>query len=242
MKTVGQSILILAAAGAACFGQQWEFGGLAGGGFLNTVPVSSTVGTATAGFQTGAAFGGYVGFNQYKHIGGELRYTYLQSNLSLKSGGSEASFSGMSHVVGYDVIFKTTRDNGKVQLFAAVGGGMKVFRGTGTEAAYQPLSQYGYFTKTQALKPMARCRRGREGSPHQEGLPARRIPRLHHGLPDADHHSAAGRQIRHSAPRLRPDGRTRLRNVSPLSKLSRPRRAPALAAIFFAQRATSGKC
>ena len=32
---------------------------------------------------------------------------------------------------------------------------MKVFRGTGKEAAYQPLSQYGYFTKTQALKPMA---------------------------------------------------------------------------------------
>ena len=155
MKTLGQSILILAATGAACFGQQWEFGGSAGGGFLNTVPVSSSVGTATAGFQSGAAFGGYVGFNQYKHIGGEIHYAYLQSNLSLKSGGSDASFSGMSHVVAYDVILKTTRNDGKVQLFAAVGGGMKVFRGTGKEAAYQPLSQYGYFTKTQALKPMA---------------------------------------------------------------------------------------
>jgi hypothetical protein len=52
------------------------------------------------------------------------------------------------------VIFKTNRNQGKVQLFAAVGGGMKVFRGTGTEAAYQPLSQYGYFTKTQTVKPM----------------------------------------------------------------------------------------
>jgi hypothetical protein len=155
MKTLGQSILILAATAVAGFGQQWEFGGAAGGGFLNTVPVSSSVGTATAGFQNGGAFGGYVGFNQYKHLGGEIHYTYLQSNLSLKSGGSEASFSGMSHVVGYDVILKTTRNNGKVQLFAAVGGGMKVFRGTGKEAAYQPLSQYGYFTKTQALKPMA---------------------------------------------------------------------------------------
>jgi hypothetical protein len=155
MKTLGRSILILAAAGAACFAQQWEVGGMAGGGFLNTVPVSGTVGTATAGFSTGAAFGGYVGFNQYKHIGGELHYSYLQSNLSLKSGGSTASFSGMSHVVGYDVILKTTRNSGKVQLFAALGGGMKVFKGTGKEAAYQPLSQYGYFTKTQALKPMA---------------------------------------------------------------------------------------
>ncbi len=155
MNIIGRSILILAASGAACFGQQWEVGGLAGGGFLNTVPVSSPVGTATAGFSQGAAFGGYVGFSQYKHIGGELHYNYLQSNLSLKSGGAEASFSGMSHTVGYDVIFKTARNNGKVQLFAALGGGMKVFRGTGKEASYQPLQQYGYFTKTQTLKPMA---------------------------------------------------------------------------------------
>jgi hypothetical protein len=55
--------------------------------------------------------------------------------------------------VHYDVTYHTTR-NSKVQLFAAVGGGLKVFRGTGTEASYQPLSQFGYFTKTQALKPM----------------------------------------------------------------------------------------
>ncbi|MGD0774624.1 MAG: hypothetical protein ABSC05_17565 [Candidatus Solibacter sp.] len=155
MKTLLRSILVLTAAGAASFAQQWEFGGAGGGGFLNSVPVTGGIGSATAGFQTGAAVGGYVGFSQYQHIGGELRYGYLQSNLSLKSGGNEATFSGVSHVVHYDLILKTTRNNGKVQLFAAAGGGMKVFRGTGTEAAYQPLNQFGYFTKTQALKPMA---------------------------------------------------------------------------------------
>ena len=155
MKTIGRSILILAAAGATCFGQQWEFGGTAGGGFLNTVGVNSGAGSATAGFQSGAAFGGYVGFSQYKHIGGEIHYGYLQSNLSLKSGGSQATFSGHSQVVHYDLILKTTRNNGKVQLFAALGGGMKVFNGTGKPAAYQPLSQFGYFTQTQSIKPMA---------------------------------------------------------------------------------------
>ena len=155
MKTLLRSILVLTAGGAASFAQQWEFGGAAGAGFLNSVPVSGGIGSATAGFQTGAAFGGYIGHSQYKHIGGELRYAYLESNLSLKSGGSQATFSGMSHVVHYDVILKTTRNSGKVQLFAAVGGGMKAFRGTGKEAAYQPLSQFGYFTKTQTMKPMA---------------------------------------------------------------------------------------
>jgi Outer membrane protein beta-barrel domain len=155
MKTLLRTILVLTAAAAASYAQQWEFGGAGGGGFLNSVPVSGGIGSATAGFQTGAAFSAYVGSSQSKHIGGELRYAYLQSNLSLKSDGSEATFSGMAHVVHYDLILKTTRNNGKVQLFAALGGGVKVFRGTGTEAASQPLSQYGYFTKTQAVKPMA---------------------------------------------------------------------------------------
>jgi Outer membrane protein beta-barrel domain len=160
MKTLLRSILLLTAASAVAMAQQWEFGGTGGGGFLSNVNVAgsgvgSAIASATAGFQTGAAFGGYVGFSQSKHIGGELHYGYLQSNLSLKSNGTEATFAGVAHVVHYDLIFKTTKSQGKVQLFAAVGGGMKYFRGTGTEAAYQPLSQFGYFTKTTAIKPMA---------------------------------------------------------------------------------------
>jgi hypothetical protein len=155
MKTLLRSILVFTAAAAASFAQQWEVGASGGGGFLNSVPVSGGTASATAGFQTGAALGGYVGYSQNRHIGGELHYGYLQSNLKLTSGGSTATFSGMSHVVHYDIILKTTSKRGKAQFFAALGGGMKVFRGTGTEAAYQPLSQFGYFTKTQALKPMA---------------------------------------------------------------------------------------
>src|SRR6516162_10012081 len=125
MKTLLRSILVLTAAAAAGFAQQWEFGGGGGGSFLNSVGVSGPSGSATAGFQTGAALGGYVGYSQSKLIGGELAYGYLQSNLSLKSGGTSASFSGASHVIHYDLLFKTTRNKGKVQLFAAVGGGVR---------------------------------------------------------------------------------------------------------------------
>jgi hypothetical protein len=124
-----------------------------GGGFLNSVSASNSFGSATAGFAPGAAFGGYVGYNSYRHIGGELRYGFLQSDLKLSGGGTSATFAGQSHVLHYDVIFHT-HNNKKAQLFAAVGGGMKIFRGTGAESAYQPLSQYGYFTKTQVLMPM----------------------------------------------------------------------------------------
>jgi hypothetical protein len=154
MRTIQLSVLLLAAAGTTCFGQQWEFGGGAGAGFLPGVGVTSAVGSATAGFQAGFSAGGYVGQNLYNHISGELHYAFLQSNLRLQSGGTEATFSGVSHVLHYDVVWHTNRKGSRTQYFGAVGGGLKVFRGTGTEAAYQPLSQFGYFTKTQALKPM----------------------------------------------------------------------------------------
>src|SRR5260370_12675225 len=93
MKTLLRSILVLTAAAAVSFAQQWEFGGGGGGSFLNSVPVSGVSGSATAGFQTGAALGGYVGYSQSKLIGGELAYPDPQSKLGLKSGGRHASLS-----------------------------------------------------------------------------------------------------------------------------------------------------
>jgi hypothetical protein len=147
-------ILLTAAATLSAYAQKWEFGGLAGAGFLNNVDVTAPAGAATAGFANGAAFGGYVGYNTYKHIGGEIRYSYMQSDLKLTGSGSEATFNGHSHAIHYDVVFHTNKRGAKADFFAAVGGGVKIFQGTGTEHAAQPLSQYGYFTKTQAFKPM----------------------------------------------------------------------------------------
>jgi hypothetical protein len=155
MRTLGLSILILSFAAVSGFAQQWEVGGMGGASFLNSVAVSNSTGTARAGFQPGVAFGAYVGYNTYKHIGGELHYEFLQSNLKLSSVGQTATFSGMAHMVHYDVIFHTARSESKVQFFGAVGGGMKVFRGTGTEHSSQGLEQFGLFTKTQEMKPMA---------------------------------------------------------------------------------------
>jgi hypothetical protein len=152
MRSIAIGVCMIAAAGAA-IAQQWEVGGMAGGGFVPSVTVTSAAGSATAGFQTGAAFGGFVGQNLYPHIAGEIHYGFMQSNLKLENGSTKVTFSGQAHVVHYDVIFHTSR-KGRAQYFAAAGGGLKVFRGTGREAAYQPLSQYAYLTKTQQLKPM----------------------------------------------------------------------------------------
>jgi hypothetical protein len=143
----------LAATAAA---QQWEVGGFAGGaGFLKGLPVNGVTGAATAGFQSGAVVGGFVGQNLYRHISGEFHYNYVQSGLHITSGSSNATFSGNSHVVHFDLVLHTNSRGSRVQAFAAVGGGARLFRGTGKEAAYQPLSQYAIFTRTQSIKPMA---------------------------------------------------------------------------------------
>jgi hypothetical protein len=154
MKTIAIGVVLLAAAAACARAQQWEFGGLGGGAFLNTVSVSAPAGSATAGFQAGVVAGGFLGQNISNHIGGEIRYEYFQSNLELKAGGASATFSGQAHAVHYDLLFHTHSTTSSVQVYAAVGGGMKLFRGTGTEVAQQPLYQYGYFTKTQNVKPL----------------------------------------------------------------------------------------
>ncbi len=152
MKTLGLSILILA---GSCFGQQWEFGGTAGASFLPTLPATGPAGSANAGFQPGFSLGAFVGQRYNAHISGEVRYTFLQNNLQLSSGGTTASFAGNAHALYYDVLLHT-RPSGesRTQFFVAVGGGMKLYRGTGTEAAYQPLYQFAYFTKTQKIEPM----------------------------------------------------------------------------------------
>jgi len=155
MKTVLRPVLLLTALAAAGSAQQWEYAGYGGASFLNSVSVSGGPASATAGFQPGFVGGGYLGYSSSKHFGGQIRYGFMQSNLRLQSGGTEATFAGSSHVVHYDLIIQTARNEGKVQLFAAVGGGLKIFCGTGTEHASQPLYQYGYFTKTTELKPMA---------------------------------------------------------------------------------------
>jgi hypothetical protein len=154
MKTITFAVLLVLAP-AAGFAQQWEFGGDGGVGLFNHVAVSSPFASATAGFAPGFTAGGFVGETMYAHFAGEIHYDYMQSDLRLTSGGQTADFSGGAHLVHYDMVYHTNRGESPVQFFAAVGGGFKAFVATGSQEAYQPLSQYGYFTKANSLKMMA---------------------------------------------------------------------------------------
>jgi len=153
MKTIVKTLLLLAL-GSCAFAQQWELGGIGGVGFLDNVHVSSPAGSATAGFAPGLVAGAFFGQSLNVHWSGELRYEFFDSNLKLSGGGTSASFNGVAHAVHYDLLYHTNRRHSPVQFFVAVGGGMKIFDGTGLQEANQALSQYGYFTQTHQVKPM----------------------------------------------------------------------------------------
>ena len=155
MRRIAFAVCFAAASAASCFGQSWEFGGVGGAGFLSNVNVSGPTGSATAGLETGAGFGGFIGQNLYSHISGEFHYMYFEDSFHIASGGTNASFAGHSQVAHYDVLYHTNRRESKMQMFVAVGGGLKDFRGTGAPEAYQQNYQFGYLTQTSQLKPMA---------------------------------------------------------------------------------------
>jgi hypothetical protein len=155
MKAIHRTILTaLVVIAPSCFAQKWEVGGVTGGGFTSGVTVSNGIGTASAGFGNGLAFGAVLGQNLYPRISGELRYTYHFDDLQLSSAGQSASFKGVTHSMHYDVIVHARARRSRVQPFGAVGGGVRVFRGVGTESAYQPLSSFALLTKTQQWSPM----------------------------------------------------------------------------------------
>jgi|GraSoiStandDraft_16_1057320.scaffolds.fasta_scaffold621397_2 hypothetical protein len=155
MRIAGIIFVLTLGLGQALVAQQeWEIGGVGGAGFLNGLTVSNGGGTATTGFKTGAAFGALVGHNLYPKLGGEIRYTFQMSDLKLSSGGTEVTFKGVAHVVHYDVLYHPARRRSRTQPFVAVGAGVKLYRGTGKQAAYQPLNQFAYLTHTSDLRPL----------------------------------------------------------------------------------------
>jgi hypothetical protein len=144
--------LLFAGLGAA---QEWEVGGMASYGFYHNAEATNPTGSAVAGFSPGAAFGALVGYSTSSALSGEFRYAFEMSNLKLSSNGTSASFNGVAHVIGYDLILHPRyRHEMKIQPFLAVGGGMKLYRGTGSEQAYQPLENFALLTKTQQVEPM----------------------------------------------------------------------------------------
>lgn len=125
-----------------------EVGGLALVTGYRSTNVRSGPSIGSVGFAPGPSAGGFLGQNMGEHFGGEIRYLYAQNDLKLKSGGSEAKFSGRSHILNYDLMYYFAGRRAHIRPFVAGGVGLKRYQGTGAETAFQPLSNLALLTKT----------------------------------------------------------------------------------------------
>jgi hypothetical protein len=153
MSNQFQKILIAAAVSACgAQAQEWEFGVAGGYGFYKSAEVSTGSGRVSAGVKSGAAFG-VVGTQNFRYLSGEARYTYRFGDLKLENGGT-ATLGAESHAVHYDLLVNGRPRGAAVRPYAAIGAGIKYFRGRGKEPIVQPLSQYALLTRTDEVKPL----------------------------------------------------------------------------------------
>ena len=148
------AVLLMLASSEAALAQKWEIGAGAGGSFYTGNTVSKASVTGNAKFNSGWGVTGYVGHNMYKLVGGELRYSFLKNDAKLTSGGSQAMFGANAHAIHYDVLLHATSADSAIRPFVAVGGGIKVYQGTGKEVVAQPLGNLAYLTRTSEYKPL----------------------------------------------------------------------------------------
>lgn len=152
--TIAVLSLVLASAPAA-LAQKWEFGGAAGTGLYTSQDVTNGGLSGSAKIATGIAASAWLGNNNGEHWGGEVRYDFQQGDLKLSSGATTASFGSQTHAVHYDFLLHFAERQAKVRPFVAFGGGVKLYRGTGTEVAAQPLNRLALLTKTTDTRPLA---------------------------------------------------------------------------------------
>jgi hypothetical protein len=138
----------------AAMAQKWEVGVGVGGAFYNSQTFTSPAGSANASLDRGIVASAWVGNNPRAHFGGELRYDFGRSDLKLSSGGTNATFSAVTHAIHYDILWHFASDESGIRPFVAVGAGVKAFDGTGKEIPNQPLSSIGLLTKTNQIRPL----------------------------------------------------------------------------------------
>ena len=133
--------------------QRYEFGVFGGGGFLGQSALPSTPGI-TAGLQAGASAGAFLAQNLYASLGGEVRYEFQQRSLRVAGASSSATFPARAHVLQYDLLWHAGSTRRPLRPYVMLGGGFKLYQGTGAEAAWRPLMDIAYLTRTQEWSPM----------------------------------------------------------------------------------------
>jgi hypothetical protein len=154
MKSTVSTLALAFILSPAAFAQKWELGGGVGGGFYSSQNITAPSGSAAARFASNLAASGWLANNSGRLLGGEFRYDYQRGAAELSSGGAKATFAAQSQAFHYDFQFHLSPRSSHVRPFVAAGGGVKAYRGTGAEVAYQPLNKIGLLTRTTDTKPL----------------------------------------------------------------------------------------
>ncbi len=151
MKPISLFLCILVAVTAPALAQQWEVGFGAGYGVSTSADVTNAAGSVSAKFANGPLFAVYGGQN-WARVSGEMHYSFKMSDLKLEGQGAKAQMSGEVHSAHFDFLFHPRER--AVQPFVALGAGIRYYRGTGTEHASQPLSEFALLTRANEVKPL----------------------------------------------------------------------------------------
>jgi opacity protein-like surface antigen len=154
-----KSIRVLAAVSAlalapAAMAQKWEFGGGVGGSIYPSNSVTNGSASADVKTQTNIAGGLWLANDINDHWGGEVRIDYTRGDLQLSSGGTQATFNSEAYALHYDFQYHFANREARLRPYVAAGGGIKYYRGIGSEVLFQPLSQFALLTKTTQLEPL----------------------------------------------------------------------------------------
>lgn len=149
-------VCVALALASACMAQEreWEVGAAGGFGFMRNATINNPTGSVSAGFDNRFAAGVVIGQDLYQHFGGEVRYTFRDNDLVLKGAGQKVNMDGTSHLVHYDLVVYALGKSSRIRPFAAAGGGIRLFGGTGHEYTNQPFGDFALLTKTTQVKPL----------------------------------------------------------------------------------------
>jgi len=148
------TFFVLLAVAPVAMAQDWEVGVGGGGSFYTSQTVTNPLGSAEAKLANGFIVSAWLDNRISKVFGGELRYDYEQSDLRLSSGSTSVGFGSHTNAIHYDFLLNMASREAKVTPFLAGGAGVKLYTGTGTESAFQPLSNIALLTKTSHLLPL----------------------------------------------------------------------------------------
>jgi hypothetical protein len=139
---------------SACLAQEWEIGALAGFSWHRNTTITNPAGSATIGFEPRFAVGAVFTENLYEHISGEIRYMFLVGQPMLKFRGTDASMSGFSNVVHYDLLVHPKPKESRFLPYLAAGGGVKVYTANGRILVNQPLLNFAVLRPVNQTQPM----------------------------------------------------------------------------------------